>query len=65
MSRAIFMDALSLACKEIENATGSCPNDMKGVEPWDKPCAEVCHMYTDQLNVCWFHYFTKKCREEE
>ena len=64
MSRAIFMNALVLACEEIENITGSCPQDSYDVEPWDKPCAEVCHLYTDQMHVCWFQYYVKKCREE-
>jgi len=63
MSRSIFMDALTLACKEIEDLTGSCPCDSKEVKPWDKPCNEVCHMYTDQMHVCWFQYFVTKSRE--
>jgi len=59
-----ILNALTLACKTIEGFTGSCPCDTYMVEPWDKPCGEVCHMYTDQMDLCWFQYFVKKCREE-
>jgi len=64
MSRAIFMDALTLACSEIANITGSCPSDTHDIDPWEKPCSEVCHMYTDQMDTCWFQYFVTKCREQ-
>jgi len=64
MSRSIFMDALTLACEEIKDFTGSCPLDTYGFDPWDKPCDDVCHMYTDQPVVCWVQYFVRKCREE-
>lgn len=55
---------IELACKFIEDRTGSCPLDLLDVEPFDKPCVEMCKPCrpTDQ---CWRAYFIEEAGRDE
>ena len=58
------LTVLELACRRIENLTGSCPLDSHDEEPnpdWD--CEGKCGERMDKMWMCWAAYFIRLAEE--
>ena len=53
-----YRAAFFSACSFIANETGSCPHDKYDVDPFEKPCSEVCKP-DQRRDECWGAYFLK------
>ena len=59
-----YRNALFKACSFIGNRLGSCPHDLLGIDPFDKPCSEVCKP-DQRLDECWGAYFLGLDKKEK
>ena len=55
MAKRTTKTALNAACHMLDSYTGSCPQDLLGVEPWAQPCDDVCELGIEWR--CWREYF--------